>query len=225
MAGNLGSALNTAVAGLQAQSKLVATAADNLANMTTAGYKRKVATVVPRGVTIPDVFLRRDASQGAVVPTGNPYDLALSGRGYFEVTLGDGRIGYTRAGTFGVSAAGVMTDQGGNTVVGPLTLDPAAGPATVASDGTVTQVVGGAVQVVGRLETAVFPGDDPSGTPGAGVPGTGGRGTVVQGALESSNVEPVQEVVGMMLATHAYKASARVIRTVDELMGELLKKV
>jgi flagellar basal-body rod protein FlgG len=239
MAGGLASALNVAVAGLQAQSGVVAANGANIANMTTPGYKRTVATVTAGGVNIPEVFLRRDTSQGAVFPTGNPSDLAISGNGYFQVRLPNGNIGYTRAGDFAVSAAGAMVDQNGNPVVGPVAPVAGGGPLLVAADGTVTQIVGGNPVTIGQIETAtlpnaagldaaggnVFGAGAASGQANAGQPGTGGRGEVVQGALESSNVEPVQEIVSMMMAKSAYAASARVIRTVDQMMGELIKKI
>src|SRR5579862_6992154 len=117
---SLNSAIATAVGSLIAQGEVLGTVANNIANISTAGYKRAEATIVSGVSQIPEVFLRRDMSQGAIAPTGNPNDLAINGPGFFEVTLPNGGVAFTRSGAFGLSASAVMVDLNGNPVVGPI---------------------------------------------------------------------------------------------------------
>jgi flagellar basal-body rod protein FlgG len=235
MAGGLGSAFTTSVASLLAQSGAVSNAANNLANVTTPGFKRGVARIEAGATGIPAIFLSRDAAQAAIVPTGNPTDLAISGNGYFQVAGPNGTTSVTRSGSFGVSAAGVLVDHDGNAVVGPVALNPAGGTPSIAGNGAVTQ--GGAA--AGQVTLATFA--NPAGLDAAGgnrltaspasgpanplQPGTGGAGTIVQGALEGSNVDPAQELVDMIAAKAAYRASISAIRTADSMLKDLLKRV
>jgi flagellar basal-body rod protein FlgG len=229
---SLDSAILTAAASLRAQGTVVAVAADNIANLSTPGFKRGEATLVSGVSQIPAVFLRRDVSQGAIAPTGNPNDLAINGSGFFEIALPGGGIGFTRDGSFGVSASAVMVDVNGNPVVGPIQTDPAGGPVTVASDGVVSQTVNGSQRVLGRIQLASFPnpgglspqnGNLSSASAASGQPAVGdASGQVIQGAIETPNVDLAQELITMIAAKAVYQASARVITTASDMEKRLL---
>lgn len=232
---SLDSAILTATASLVAQGDVLGATADNIANLYTPGYKRLEASIVSGVTQIPEVFLRRDVSQGAIVPTGNPSDLAISGNGFFQVTQPNGTVAFTRDGSFGVSANAVMVDINGNAVVGPVAVNPAGGPVTVASDGTVSQTVNGTSQVIGQVQLATFPnpgglsaesGNDFSPTGASGQPIPGGDGSqIIQGAVEAPNVDLSQEIVNMITAKVVYTASARVITSASSMEKTLVQMV
>jgi flagellar basal-body rod protein FlgG len=229
----LDAALLTAVASLNAQGEVLGATADNIANLYTPGYKRLEATLVSGVTQIPEVFLRRDVSQGTIVPTGNPNDLAISGNGFFQVTQPNGTAGFTRDGSFGVSANAVMVDINGNAVVGPVQVNPAGGPVSVASDGTVSQTVNGTSQVIGQVQLASFAnpgglsagsGNDFSATAASGQPIAGGDGSqIIQGAVEAPNVDLSQELINMITAKAVYTASARVVTVADSMDKTLVQ--
>jgi len=230
---SLDSALLTAAASLVAQGEVLGATADNIANLYTPGYKRLEATIVSGVTQIPEIFLRRDTSQGAIVPPGNPNDLAINGPGFFQVTQPNGTVGFTRDGSFGVSANAVMIDLNGNPVVGPIQANPAGSPVTVASDGTVSQTVNGTTQVLGQVQLATFAnpgglsagsGNEFSQTGASGEPIAGGDGSqIVQGAVEAPNVDLAQELITMITAKAVYTASARVVTTADSMDKTLLQ--
>jgi flagellar basal-body rod protein FlgG len=230
---SLDSALLTAAASLVAQGEVLGATADNIANLYTPGYKRLEATLVSGVTQIPEIFLRRDVSQGAIVPTGNPSDLAISGPGFFQVTQPNGTVGFTRDGAFGVSANAVMVDLNGNPVVGPIEANPAGGPVTVAADGTVSQTVNGTTQVLGQVQLATFAnpgglsagsGNDFSPTGASGQPIAGGDGSqIIQSAVEAPNVDLAQELITMIAAKAVYTASARVVTAADSMDKTLLQ--
>jgi flagellar basal-body rod protein FlgG len=232
---SLNSAITTGVASLIAQGEVLGTVADNIANLSTAGYKRAEATIVSGVSQIPEVFLRRDMSQGAIAPTGNPNDLAINGNGFFEVSLPNGGVAFTRNGAFGLSASAVMVDLNGNPVVGPIQTSPTGGPVTVSASGVVSQTVNGAQQVLGQIDLATFPNAgglsaesgnlfSPSNASGQPVPGGDGS-QIVQGAIETPNVDLAQELITMITAKAVYTASARVITTAASMEKTLLQIV
>jgi flagellar basal-body rod protein FlgG len=228
----LDSAINTAVGGLIAQGTVLGVTANNIANLGTAGYKRGIATIGSGVTQIPAVFLRRDTSQGAIAPTGNPNDLAINGPGYFQVQLAGGGVAYTRNGQFGLSANAVMTDMNGNPVIGPIQTDPAGGPVSISNDGVVSQTANGTTRILGQIQLATFPNagglspetgnlfsqDAASGQPATGAIG----GEIIQGAVETSNVDLAQEMITMIAARTVYQASARVISTANNMEKRLL---
>lgn len=229
---SIDSAIRTAVGGLIAQGTVVGVTADNIANLGTPGYKRGQAAIVSGVSQIPAVFLRRDTAQGAIAPTGNPNDVAINGPGYFQVGLAGGGIAYTRNGQFGLSANASMVDANGNPVVGPIQTNPAGGPVSIAKDGTVSQTVNGATQVLGRLQLATFPapgglspqsGNLFSQTDASGQPVTGAiGGDIIQGAIETPNVDLAQELITLITARTVYAASARVISVANNMEKRLL---
>jgi flagellar basal-body rod protein FlgG len=236
MSGGLTSALYTAVGGLQAQSEVLAATAENIANEDTDAYKRWVATLnAGRTSGAPTVNLQRDPSQGYLYQTGNPTDVAINGNGYFQVQLPGGQVAYTRAGNFQVSATGQLTDLNGNPLAGNILVQLGA-TISIAADGTVSETINGVTQTAGQLGIFTFPNEralvgiggnlvqpsDASGPALAGTAGSGGNGFVVQGAIETSNVDLETEFLNLILAKNAYKASARVVTTADDMMKVLL---
>lgn len=229
---DLTSAILTAVGSLRAQGTVLGVTADNIANVDTPGYKRGEATLVSGVSQIPEVFLRRDFSQGAIAPTGNPNDLAINGNGFFAVQLPGGGTGFTRDGSLGLSATAVLVDVNGNPVIGPIQTNPAGGPVSVAPDGTVSQTVNGTTQVLGQIDLATFPNAGglapasgnlftPTNASGQAIPGGDGS-QIVQGAVEAPNVDLATEFINMITAKAVYEASAKVITTADNMEKRLL---
>lgn len=252
--------LNIAATGMLAQQLNVEVISNNIANMNTTGFKRQRAefqdllyqsmerigapssdtgTIVPSGVQIGSGVkagsVYRIIEQGNVTSTGNPYDLAIQGRGFFRVTQPSGEQAYTRAGSFAVSAEGqIVTPEG--FVVGPgVSIPQEATEVTVNKQGQVLAKLPGQVepQNVGQLELAVFfneagleaLGDNlfvetpASGAAQVATPGALGYGTVLQGFVETSNVNPVSEITALITAQRAYEMNSKVISASDEMLS------
>ena len=247
--------------GMLAQQLNVEVISNNIANMTTTGFKRQRAefqdllyqnlrhsgsqssdtgTVVPAGIQI-GVGVRTAAvyrifEQGNLEMTDNSLDLAINGRGFFQITLPDGSTAYTRAGTFAVSSAGQIVTQDGYTLQPGITIPQNATAISINPTGEVSVKVPGSVteSVVGQINLAIFfndaglesQGDNlfletaASGTPTTGTPGSQGFGGLRQGYLETSNVNPVQEITNLIKAQRAYEMNSRVISTSDEMMAQ-----
>ena len=190
---------------------------------------------VGRGVRL--AAITRIHSTGGMQVTGRPLDLALEGEGFFQVKLPDGRTGYTRDGSFTISDSGQLVTQGGHALIPDLVLPPDTSAVTVSENGTVS-VSGGASGEsieIGRIELARFA--NPSGllslggnlygeTSASGQATTGyaqedGFGRLMQGTLESSNVEVVQEMTDMIAAQRAYEINARAIRAAEDMMKSI----
>lgn len=254
--------LSIAATGMLAQQLNVEVISNNIANMNTTGYKRQRAefqdllyqdqrrvgssssdtgTIVPSGVQIGigvrTAAVYRITEQGNLVSTQNSYDLAIQGKGFFRVELPSGDTGYTRAGSFQLSAEGIIVTTDGFTIQPTLTIPAKAVSVTINSSGEVLAKVAGKVdpETVGQLSLANFPneagldllGDNmlletpASGSPVLGTPGTDGFGTVLQGFLETSNVNVVQEVTNLITAQRAYEMNSKVIEASDEMMRTL----
>jgi flagellar basal-body rod protein FlgG len=252
-------ALSIAASGMQAQQMNVDVISHNIANMNTTGYKRQRAefedmlyqnverpgatsssngTVLPLGIQLGSgvraAAVGRIAEQGGTSQTGNPYDLAINGSGFIQVTLPSGQIGYTRAGNLAVNADGVIVTSDGYPIQPSITVPPEATAIQISRDGVVEATVTGqtAPQQLGQLETATFVnpagleavGDNlfletpASGQPNTGKPGDPGFGTLMQGYLELSNVDAVEEISSLIVAQRAYEMNARVITAADEML-------
>jgi flagellar basal-body rod protein FlgG len=240
-----------------AQQKRVEVIAHNLANVNTTGFKRSRAhfedllyqmvqgpsTIggtdaqttegiqIGRGTRLSAV--QRIDAQGALEQTGRPLDLAIEGDGFFQISLPDGRMGYSRDGSFTVSDQGVIVTQSGYTLEPGITVPPEATELTISRTGVVTVVTGDVTNPVeiGRIEVARFantPGmlaigenlyiETPaSGPPTIGYPQEDGFGRLIQGHLESSNVEVVQEMVDMIAALRAYEVNSKAIKSAEEM--------
>jgi flagellar basal-body rod protein FlgG len=251
--------LNIAATGMLAQQLNVEVISNNIANMNTTAFKRQRAefqdllyqseervgstssdtgTIVPSGVQlgvgVKAAAVYKITEQGNLTSTGNAYDLAIQGKGFFQVTLPDGSIAYTRAGALQLSPTGEIVTPAGYSVGPGLTVPANTSSVTINKSGEVLAKVAGQVtpQNVGQFAMSNFAnesglenlGDNlmletpASGTPVQGVPGTSGFGTILQGFLETSNVNVVQEVTNLITAQRAFEMNSRVIETSDQMM-------
>ena len=220
-------------------------AANNIANMDTAGFKVEHLRVLtdPEAPPSPSVgFGRRpinyvldngsgrDFSGGAIEKTGATYDVALSGDGFFGVQPAAGTV-YTRDGRFGVDAQNQLVDKAGDTVMdkggSTLTVDPNKGAPVIGADGTVSQTDNsGHVSVVGRIGVTRFANRGALEKQGANgfVDPTGAAGaqpatdaTMAQGFVEKSNVNPVTEISSLIEITRAYERVQNLITSTQDL--------
>ena len=253
-------ALRTAATGMAAQQLNVEVISNNIANMNTVGFKKQRAefqdllyqtlqqqgaqssdagTVVPTGVQIGAGVkagsVYRINSQGAMTATGNPYDLAISGRGYFQVLTPSGEIAYTRAGNFALNDQGQLVTQDGYQVQPAISIPQNATNVTISQSGQVQVTVAGTAtpSVVGQLELASFQNEaglsaqggnlylqtGASGSPVTSTPGLQGFGTLMQNYTEASNVDPVSEITSLIVAQRAYEMNSKVITTADNMLG------
>jgi flagellar basal-body rod protein FlgG len=247
--------------GLEAQQTRMTVVSQNLANVNTTGYKRQRAmfedllyqnvvqsggmtsqqTEAPTGLNLGTgvrvVSTDRQFSQGNIVTTGNTFDVAINGRGFFEILLPDGNQAYTRDGTFQVNADGELVTSSGYTVQPAITVPAGASGVTIGLDGVVSAIPPGqsdAVQI-GTLQLTDFvnpAGLQPrgenlygetqaSGPPEPGTPGLNGLGTLLQSSLETSNVNVVEELVSMIETQRAYEMNSRAIETADQMLQHL----
>jgi flagellar basal-body rod protein FlgG len=251
--------LSIAGTGMLAQQTNVDVISNNIANMNTTGFKRQRAefqdllyeniqrpgaatgenTRAPSGIQIGAGVktggVYRIQQQGALQQTDNRYDLAVTGRGYFQITLPSGETGYTRDGSFGVSDQGELVTQDGFPVQPGITIPQNAIDVTVSKTGEVQVVVSGdpQPQTVGNLELATFMNDAgleakgdnlfletaSSGPANVAAPGQPGFGTLSQGFVEASNVNPVAEITALITAQRAYEMNSRVVKTADEMLA------
>src|SRR5579875_2524372 len=244
-------ALYTAASGMMAQQLNLDNIANNLANANTAGFRRRrvqFEDLLYQNLTMPgalqiglgtrSVATEIIQAQGDFTNTGNPLDLAIRGAGFFQVRLPSGDIAYTRAGALHLDAQGNLVTASGDPLEPAITIPPDATSITIGSDGTVSVTEPGQTQAqqVGQIQLALFPnpgglnsiGENlflptaASGDPIVGNPGgSEGLGTIVQGMLEESNVNVVEEFVNMILAQRSYEADSRVVRAADEMLQQL----
>ena len=254
--------LNIAGTGMMAQQTNVEVISNNIANMSTTAYKRRRAefqdllyenlrrtgsqssdqgTVLPSGAQlglgVRTAAIYRIAAQGDLSQTQNSFDLAIRGNGYFPVQLPTGETAYTRAGSFGLSDAGMIVTADGFQVGGGITIPAGARDVTINATGEVLAKIDGqaALQNVGQLQLGTFPneagleavGDNmfletpASGGVTLGNPGAAGYGQVLQGYLETSNVNVVQEITSLITAQRAYEMNSKVITASDEMLSTL----
>ena len=197
-----------------------------------AENKYAVGLNVGTGVAIQGTA--RIDTQGTLNTTGNTLDMAIQGDGYFQIQMPDGRTAYTRAGNFNLSPDGKIVTTDGMPVLPQLQLPANTTAITIGPDGTVSATIDGATgsSEVGKIETARFVNNAglqsignnllietaASGTPQAGAPGTEGRGSVKSGALETSNVNVVEELVDMIETQRAYEVNSKMIQATDEML-------
>ena len=256
--------LSIAATGMLAQQLNVDVISNNIANMNTTGYKRRRAefqdllyqnlervgsttsdtgTIVPSGVQIglgvKTSAVYMIAEQGALVSTSNTFDLAINGKGYFQITLPSGETAFTRAGSFQLSPTGQIVTADGYTVQPGITIPSGAIGVTINPAGQVLVKQGGVVAEtnVGQLQLASFPnaaglqaiGDSlfletaASGTALTGTPDSTGFGKIVQNFLETSNVNTVAEITGLITAQRAFEMNSKVIQTADEMLSTLTR--
>ena len=179
--------------------------------------------------------------QGALANTGNQFDLALSGRGWFQVTDANGNIVYTRDGALNTNGTGQIVTADGYVVSPAMVVPSNSLSVTVSQSGMVSVTLAGqtAAQQLGQITLAIFPNDagltptgnnlyaqsEASGAPVVGVPGDAGFATVRQGYLESSNVDPVKEITDLIAAQRAYEMNSKVIQAASDMMSTVSKNM
>ncbi len=251
-------ALWIAKTGLDAQQTRMAVISNNLANASTTGFKRGRAvfedllyqnvrqagaqssqnTQLPSGLMlgtgVRTVATEKLFTQGNLAQTGNTLDLAIQGRGFFQILLPDGSISYGRDGSFQVNSQGQIVTASGDVLQPGITVPANTQSLTIGSDGVVSALVAGSaaptqigsiqlsdfinpagLQPIGQnlfLETAA------SGAPQSGTPGQTGLGTLVQGSVETSNVNIVEELVNMIETQRAYEMNSKAIQTTDQML-------
>jgi len=252
------SSLWIAKTGLDAQQTRMAVTSNNLANVNTTGFKRSraafedliyqnerqpgaqssQATQVPSGTMIGTgvrvVGTEKLFTQGETVQTNNPLDMAVQGRGFFQVTMPDGTVAYTRDGSFHLNSDGQIVTNSGYPLEPALTVPANAQSLTIGTDGTVSVALPGqaAPAQIGTVQTAdfinpagleargenLFVETASSGAPQTGTPGLNGLGMVTQGSLESSNVNVVEELVNMIETQRAYEMNSKAISATDQML-------
>lgn len=258
--------LNIAATGLAAQQLNVDTISHNLANMTTTGYKAERAefqdllyqdlkrvgvnstdqgTILPTGIQIGlgvrAAAISRDTGQGTMQATENPLDLAINGRGYFQVELPDGTLAYTRDAALKISRDGIIVSRQGFTIQPAITIPDNAESISINESGEVAVMIEGQVdpQLLGQFELASF--INPNGlqsigdnmvleTPASGAPllnnpGQDSMGVILQGYLENSNVNPVAEITELIVAQRAYEMNTKVLTAADQMLQSLNQSV
>ena len=244
--------------GLEAQQTRMSVVSQNLANVNTTGYKKSRAifedllyqnvvqaggltseqsqspTGLNLGTGVRVVATDREFSQGNIVNTNKPLDIAIQGRGFFEILLPDGTLAYTRDGTFQLDLNGQIVTSSGYALQPAITVPPAAQSVTIGVDGTISVVLAGSpdplqigtLQITDFLNPAglqargqnMYLETVSSGPPQASTPGLNGLGTLSQGAIETSNVNVVEELVNMIETQRAYEMNSKAIERTDEML-------
>lgn len=247
--------------GLEAQNTRMGVISNNLANSSTVGFKRDRAvfedliyqnvrqpgaqssqdTTLPTGLMtgtgVRTVATEKLHTQGGIQQTGNSLDVAIQGRGFFQVLRPDGSLGYTRDGSFHLDEQGRLVTANGYQLQPAITIPNGAQSITIGSDGVVSVLSAGATAPtqLGNLQLGDFinpAGLQPagenlfletvsSGAPQLSNPGLNGVGSVTQGALESSNVNVVEELVNMIETQRAYEMNSKAISTSDQMLQYL----
>jgi flagellar basal-body rod protein FlgG len=187
------------------------------------------------------VSTQKEFTEGSLQVTDNSLDVAINGRGFFEVLMPDGTTAYTRNGQFHLSRDGEVVNADGLVIQPAITVPPGTRSLTIGKDGTVSVVLPGesVAQQVGQITTTdfinpagleaiggnLFIESTASGSPTNGTPGLDGLGTLAQGSLENSNVEVVEELVNMITTQRAYEMNAKVISTSDQMLGYITQNL
>jgi flagellar basal-body rod protein FlgG len=252
-------ALSIASTGMLAQQTNVEVIANNLANMNTTAFKQQRAefqdllyqniqtpgsqtsdqgTYAPNGIQlgagVRTAAVYRITTQGDLKSTGNPYDVAIQGPGFFRVQQADGTDAYTRSGNFSLSPQGQLVTQDGLIIQPGIAIPQNTLSVSINAQGQVNCTIAGnsTPQTVGQLELTRFPNEaglqalgsnlyletPGSGSPQAGVPGSTGYGTIQQGFLETSNVNSVDEITALITAQRAYEMNSRIVKAADEML-------
>jgi flagellar basal-body rod protein FlgG len=244
--------------GLAAQETKLSTISNNLANVSTVGFKKNRAvfqdlmyqirrqpgglssqdTTLPSGLQqgtgVRTVATQKVFTNGSVIQTTGALDVAINGRGFFQVLMPNGSLGYTRDGQFQLDATGQLVTSSGYVIQPAITIPATHQSVTIGSDGVISvlDAATGAQTQVGQLQMADF--TNPAGLQAIGdnlfqettasgaatnsTPGINGMGSVLQGALENSNVSVVEEMVDMISTQRAYEMNSKVISTVDQML-------
>jgi len=247
--------------GMEAQQAALDVTSNNLANVSTNGFKKSRAvfedllyqnvrqpgtqssqqTLLPSGAQmgtgVREVAVERIHTQGAPQSTGNDKDMMVQGNGFFSVLMPDGTTAYTRDGSFQRDPNGQLATSAGYPVQPAITIPLAAQQIAVGTDGTVSVTLPGqvAAQQLGQIQLTTFINPTglesngqnlyvetgASGSPQSNTPGTNGTGTVLQGYVETSNVNVVEEMVNMIQTQRAYEINSKAITTSDQMLQKL----
>jgi flagellar basal-body rod protein FlgG len=258
-------ALWSAKTGLDAQNTQMSVIANNLANTNTTGFKSdraafqdlmyqnvqqvgaqstqntQYSTGLSLGTGVRISATEKNYTQGSVLQTSGNLDMSITGLGFFQITMPDGTLSYTRDGSFSMDAQGNVVTSSGYPLSPAITIPANAQSVSVGNDGTVSVTLSGTTKptTVGQIQLATFinvQGLQPtgnnllvesasSGAPQVGTPGTGGNGTVQQGSLETSNVNTVTELVNMIQCQRAYEMNSKAITTTDQMLQYLTQNI
>ena len=259
-------ALAIAATGMNAQQTNLEVIANNIANINTTGFKRARAefsdllyqverlqgvpnranqSIVPEGANVglgvKTAAIRNLHLQGALSSTGNKYDLALMGNGWFQIEGADGQTLYTRAGAFNTNATGQMVTVDGFAVVPAIVVPENTVEVIVNASGQVFARVDGQLELaqLGQISLATFANEaglaplgdnlfretEASGPANVGVAGDPGYATIQQGYLEASNVDPVKEITELISAQRAYEMNSKIIQAADEMAAVVSKNI
>jgi flagellar basal-body rod protein FlgG len=252
-------ALFTSATGMNAQQTMVDSTSNNLANVNTTGFKRMQpqfqdliyltdrtpGSIAQQGLALPTGLQvgsgvavsgnQKVFTAGTLNNTSNPYDMAIDGDGFFQVTMPSGQINYTRAGNFSINSNGNLVTSDGFLLNPQIAVPQAATSVSVGTDGTVSVMTPGATSPtqVGQITLVRF--QNPAGlnnegrnlysqTMSSGSPvqtqaGQNGSGLIRQGFLEGSNVDVVAEMVNLIVAQRAYEFNTKAITTADQMLS------
>lgn len=259
------SALYVSKTGLAAQDTRLTTISNNLANASTIGYKRDRAvfedllyqiqrqpgaqstedTQLPSGLQLGTgvrvVGTQKQFTSGSIEITNQSLDVAIDGRGFLQILMPDGTIGYTRSGELQLNGQGQVVNAGGLLLDPAITIPDNVSSVTIGTDGTVSaQVIGEAApQILGNMQLVdfvnpaglqaigsnLFIETAASGNPINGTPGENGLGQLKQGMLESSNVDIVEEMVNMITTQRAYEMNSKVVSTADQMLQFITQNI
>ena len=250
--------LYTAASGMKAMTANIDVISNNLANVNTTAFKKQRAdfedliyqtmrqagatsgpdNMVPTGVQMglgtKLVATQHMYTMGNLQATGNALDVAIQGDGFFQITLPDGTLAYTRDGTFKEDGTGRICTSDGYFLEPQITIPTNATEVTISAEGVVSATIPGqtASQDLGVIQLARFVNpaglnsigsnlmteSTASGTPTVSIPGTDGAGTLLQKYIEMSNVQVVDEMVNMIVGQRAYEINSKAVTTSDEML-------
>lgn len=251
----------TAASGMVAQQANIDVVSNNLANVNTTGFKKSRSdfedlmyqtmrqsgtatgadTQLPTGIQlgsgVRQVATQKIYTQGSTQSTGNDLDMTIEGDGFFQITMSDGTINYTRDGAFKRDEQGRIVTSEGYPLEPAITIPEGSSNIAISADGRVSATLAGqtAAQELGQIQLVKFvnpAGLDSvghnmlketaaSGTPVASDPGVDGTGTIMQKYLEMSNVQVVEEMVNMIVAQRAYEINSKAITTSDNMLEQV----
>jgi len=255
----------TATTGMSAQNLNIDVIANNLANVSTSGFKKsradfqdllyqimkvpgsptsadtKSPTGIQVGLGVKPGSVTKIFTEGDIVQTGNTLDVAIEGAGFFQVSMPDGTTAYTRSGNLKLDGEGRITTSDGYPIQPEITIPEDALQVTISQTGVVSAIVGSDTTSteLGNIDLADFVNDsgliaigknlfretEASGTALVGTPGENGIGTLLQGYVENSNVNLVEELTQMITAQRAFEINSKVITTSDEMMQTVTNMV
>lgn len=259
-------ALSIAATGMNAQQTNLEVIANNIANINTTGFKRARAeftdllyqtersagmanaangSIVPEGTNIglgvKTAAVRNLHEQGELESTSNPLDVAIVGKGWFQIEAADGTTVYTRSGSFNTNATGDLVTLNGQKVIPNINIPIDATNVTINNSGQVFANLSGSATAtqLGQLTVATFVNDAgltplgdnlfqqtaASGDPTVGVPADPGFGKLQQNYLEASNVDPVKEITDLISAQRAYEMNSKIIQAADDMASVVSKNL